>query len=146
MPPQTRRTSFPAVVIERDTDSEESSSDEDEVEDVVVESEEEEEVEEVKNGESVEEEPPALKKREKVPITISLKKVCKVSGTLFVSLYFPLFIPKPFLFVAFFFSFLRFLFLWNFWGYGSYGLMSIRCARERVMKRDSRGLRTLTAQ
>ncbi|KAH7838162.1 hypothetical protein Vadar_022771 [Vaccinium darrowii] len=78
MPPQTRRTSFPAVVIERDTDSEESSSDEDEVEDVVVESEEEAEVEEIQNGESVEEEPPAVKKREKVPITISLKKVCKV--------------------------------------------------------------------
>lgn len=89
MPPQTRRTSFPTVVIERDTDSEESSSDEEEEEedDVV-------EAEDVENGVAVEEEveEPVAKKREKVPITISLKKVCKVSGTLFISLYF---LPPP---------------------------------------------------
>nr|GLL42946.1 protein DAMAGED DNA-BINDING 2 isoform X1 [Ipomoea trifida] len=84
MPPQTRRTSFPKVVIERDTDSEESSSEEEDVENgSVQESEsesEEEEVEEVK-VEGVEEkveDVSSLKKTGKQPITISLKKVCKV--------------------------------------------------------------------
>lgn len=72
MPPQTRRMAFPKVVIERDTDSEQSSSEEEEEEEeeleepeVLVESENEEKVEEAK-------------KKGKAPITISLKKVCKV--------------------------------------------------------------------
>lgn len=69
MPPQTRRMAFPKVVIERDTDSDQSSSEEEEEEleepEVLVESENEEKVEEAK-------------KKGKAPITISLKKVCKV--------------------------------------------------------------------
>ncbi|CAL5388528.1 unnamed protein product [Camellia sinensis] len=85
MPPQTRRMAFPNVVIERDTDSEESSSSSDEEQDVEEEDNnddlEAEEEEEVENGDTVEEvkvEVSAAKKREKAPITISLKKVCKV--------------------------------------------------------------------
>ena len=83
MPSQARRTSFPKVVIERDADSEESSSEE-EVEDDDVQTEEEEVEEE---EEEVAEEPENVvkievvsgsKKRERAPITISLKKVCKV--------------------------------------------------------------------
>lgn len=74
------------MVIERDTDSEESSSEED-IEDGVVqepepESESEEEEEEEVKVEGVEEkvveEVSSLKKKGKQPITISLKKVCKV--------------------------------------------------------------------
>ncbi|CAI9106960.1 OLC1v1006212C1 [Oldenlandia corymbosa var. corymbosa] len=76
MPAQTRRMSFPKVVIERDTDSEESSSD-DEGGDIVVEEEEEEEVVEPKYGEVEEEEEEKLAMKKK-PITLSLKKVCKV--------------------------------------------------------------------
>ncbi|XP_062172253.1 protein DAMAGED DNA-BINDING 2 [Alnus glutinosa] len=70
MAPQTRNQ-FPKVVIERDSDSEPSSSEEEE------EDQEEEEVVESENGERKEE---ALdeKKKGKAPITISLKKVCKV--------------------------------------------------------------------
>ncbi|CAL8160607.1 unnamed protein product [Prunus armeniaca] len=73
MPPQTRRMAFPKVVIERETDSEQSSSEEDEA---GVEQEEEEVLESENEG-KVEE---ALdeKKKGKAPITISLKKVCKV--------------------------------------------------------------------
>ncbi|ONH99926.1 hypothetical protein PRUPE_6G058000 [Prunus persica] len=73
MPPQTRRMAFPKVVIERETDSEQSSSEEDEA-DV---EQEEEEVLESENEGKVEQ---ALdeKKKGKAPITISLKKVCKV--------------------------------------------------------------------
>ncbi|KAL7247314.1 hypothetical protein ACSBR2_002266 [Camellia fascicularis] len=85
MPPQTRRMAFPNVVIERDTDSEESSSSSDGEQDVEEEDNnddlEAEEEEEVENGDTVEEvkvEVSAAKKREKAPITISLKKVCKV--------------------------------------------------------------------
>lgn len=77
MPPQTRRMSFPKVVIERDTDSEESSSDEEEIgeeEDDVVE-----EDEVVKLVDNEEEEEKSAVKMKKAPITISLKKVCKVS-------------------------------------------------------------------
>lgn len=61
---------FPNVVIERDTDSEQSSSEEEEEEDepaVLVESENEEKADEAK-------------KKGKAPITISLKKVCKVKS------------------------------------------------------------------
>lgn len=83
----TRRASFPRILIERETDSEESSSEEEE--------EEEEEGEEVRNeepegqpeeGGEVEvaenggkvEEVFGTKKKEKKPITITLKKICKV--------------------------------------------------------------------
>ncbi|XP_062015485.1 protein DAMAGED DNA-BINDING 2 [Rosa rugosa] len=67
MPPRTRRMPFPDVVIERDTDSEQSSSEEEEEDEpaVLVESENEEKADEAK-------------KKGKAPITISLKKVCKV--------------------------------------------------------------------
>ena len=89
MAPRTRRMAFPKVLIERDTDSEQSSSsdDEDELEEEdegpPSESEPEEE-DSTKNGygERIEEDL-SLKKKGKAPITISLKKVCKVS-------YFPL--------------------------------------------------------
>ncbi|XP_050237949.1 protein DAMAGED DNA-BINDING 2 [Mercurialis annua] len=73
MAPQTRRLAFPQVVIERDTDSE-SSEDEDENDIEVNESESEPEVEETTNIE----EDLNSKKKLKAPITISLKKVCKV--------------------------------------------------------------------
>ncbi|GAB2274461.1 DNA damage-binding protein 2 [Dionaea muscipula] len=67
----------PKLLIERDTDSEEESSEEDEGEDVVHEAvdddgEEKVEEEEKKEGAVV------ATKKEKNPITISLKKVCKV--------------------------------------------------------------------
>ncbi|CAN0912945.1 Protein DAMAGED DNA-BINDING 2 [Linum grandiflorum] len=81
MAPQTRRTAFPKVVIESDTESEQSSSsdDDDNGEDNEVPplSDSEEEMAEAK----VEEEDPNEKKNQKgkAPIiTISLKKVCKV--------------------------------------------------------------------
>ncbi|KAF8394928.1 hypothetical protein HHK36_018867 [Tetracentron sinense] len=69
---------FPRVVIERDTDSEESSSEEEEeevAEEVEVEVE---EITEKDNGGEIEEKVLDAKKKEKAPITISLKKVCKV--------------------------------------------------------------------
>ena len=83
MAPQTRRMTFPNVVIERDTDSEPSSSDEEEEEDHEEEEEEEEEgkVLDNKNEERMEESLEA-KKKGKTPITISLKKVCKVKEAL----------------------------------------------------------------
>lgn len=71
--------SFPKVVIETETDSEESSSDE---EDDVVEEEEEGGEEVVQPEDSEEEEEDEEKEKlavKKTPITISLKKVCKVS-------------------------------------------------------------------
>lgn len=89
MAPRTRRMAFPKVLIERDTDSEQSSSSDDEDE---LEEEDEgppsepepEEEDSTKNGyEERIEEDLSLKKKGKAPITISLKKVCKVS-------YFPL--------------------------------------------------------
>ncbi|KAJ4834688.1 DNA damage-binding protein 2 [Turnera subulata] len=78
MAPQTRRMAFPKVLVERDTDSEESSSDDEEEveEEEGPQSESEEEkvvVTKGGNGATVEE-----KKKGKAPITISLKKVCKV--------------------------------------------------------------------
>jgi len=72
MAPQTRNQ-FPKVVIERDSDSEPSSSEEEE------EDQEEEEVVESENGER-KEEASDEKKNGKAPITISLKKVCKVKA------------------------------------------------------------------
>ncbi|XP_052187831.1 protein DAMAGED DNA-BINDING 2 [Diospyros lotus] len=85
MPPQTRRMLFPNVVIERDDESEESSSEEEAPSDdhsdgVEDEDEEGEEIEEVQNGRNSVEEASvsAAKKKGKAPITISLKKVCKV--------------------------------------------------------------------
>lgn len=91
MAPQTRRASFPKVVIERDSDSEPSSSEEEEGEEDEV-NREEEEAERGENEEGEEEE--ALenkngerkaegldaKKKGKAPITLSLKKVCKVKA------------------------------------------------------------------
>ncbi|KVI03651.1 WD40 repeat-containing protein, partial [Cynara cardunculus var. scolymus] len=87
MPVRARRASFPEVVIERDTDTEESSEEEEEeeVEDDAVElddPEEEEEVVEVKGKEDEEGSSAAAinNKKGKSPITISLKKVCKKTG------------------------------------------------------------------
>lgn len=83
MPPQTRRMTFPNVVIERDEDSEESSSSSSEEEQEMNEIEEEEEEEEIvgpsKKEEEIDEKMVENKKKGKAPITISLKKVCKVS-------------------------------------------------------------------
>ncbi|KMT19205.1 hypothetical protein BVRB_1g015970 [Beta vulgaris subsp. vulgaris] len=73
MPPRTRRAASPKFVIERDEDSEESSSDE-ELENGVDNSESDELEEQEQIQQSIEEN----KRREKIPITISLKKVCKV--------------------------------------------------------------------
>lgn len=71
---------FPKVVIERETDSEESSDeeldDEEEDDDDVVEDKEEEIYEE---EEKLEVASLVLKKKGKTPITLTLKKVCKVS-------------------------------------------------------------------
>ncbi|KAM7255868.1 hypothetical protein ACFE04_011609 [Oxalis oulophora] len=68
MAPETRNRLFPKVVIERDTESEQSSSDDEEEE------EEEDPVkEETKNEVGFD-----LMKKGKVPITITLKKCCKV--------------------------------------------------------------------
>ena len=69
------------MVIERDTDSESSSSDEEEEDHEEVEEEEEGKVLDNKNEERMEESLEA-KKKGKTPITISLKKVCKVKEAL----------------------------------------------------------------
>ena len=86
MAPRTRRGSFPTVVIERETESEESSSSSEEEEDpepeVLEEEEEAEELAEVENGKKAEE-GLGSKKKERVPITIALTKVCKVMLPLF---------------------------------------------------------------
>ncbi|KAL0370658.1 UNVERIFIED_CONTAM: protein DAMAGED DNA-BINDING 2 [Sesamum angustifolium] len=81
---RTRGMSFPKVLIERDSDSEESSSSEEEEEEDVEEEEKEAEVENDAGEESDEghveekDEPSTSTKSRKKPITISLKKVCKV--------------------------------------------------------------------
>ncbi|KAB5520394.1 hypothetical protein DKX38_024713 [Salix brachista] len=83
MAPRTRRVAFPKVLIERDTDSEQSSSSDDENE--LEENEgppsesepEEEDSTKNGNGERIKEDL-SLKRKGKEPITISLKKVCKV--------------------------------------------------------------------
>ncbi|XVF68986.1 hypothetical protein PTKIN_Ptkin11bG0045300 [Pterospermum kingtungense] len=72
MAPHTRRTTFPKVLIERDTDSEQSSSEEEEEE-----QEEDPPSEEEENEEKIEDSNDP-KKKGKATITISLKKVCKV--------------------------------------------------------------------
>lgn len=112
---------FPKVVIERETDSEQSSSEEDEAD---VEQEEEEALESENEGKVKE----ALdeKKKGKAPITISLKKVCKVR------------------------SFNIFYFRIGFWGFGFVLIFffggSFRCAKSLDMKLVSKGLLTLIAQ
>jgi len=75
MAPRTRRAASPKFVIERDEDSGESSSGEEEEVGNVFEDSENDDVEEEEVEETVKEN----KSREKRPITISLKKVCKVS-------------------------------------------------------------------
>ncbi|GAB4824521.1 DNA damage-binding protein 2 [Ancistrocladus abbreviatus] len=76
MAPQTRRRmAVPNFLIEREMDSEESSSSEDEAEEQELEAQDDEEEHE---EERQEEEAVETKKREKKPITITLKKVCKV--------------------------------------------------------------------
>lgn len=80
MAPQTRAASFPKVLIERDSDSEDSSSDED-VDDggdeLGQESDEDEAVQE-KDEDEDELQPSTSSKTVRKPITISLKRVCKV--------------------------------------------------------------------
>ncbi|XP_002525636.2 protein DAMAGED DNA-BINDING 2 [Ricinus communis] len=75
MAPQTRGMGFPKVVIERDTDSEQSSSSSNDEDDNENEgqSESDEQVTATKNEEDLD-----SNKKWKAPITISLKKVCKV--------------------------------------------------------------------
>ena len=79
MAPTTRSFSFPRVIIEKDTDSEQSSSEEEDDEEPLHD-EDEDEGENGKDsendGQRIEEE---SNKKGKAPITISLKKVCKVS-------------------------------------------------------------------
>lgn len=79
MAPQTRGLSFPKIVIERDSDSEESSEDEEEQEEIdeEVQNDAEEASDEEQAEEKVEASPSTKRRRE--PITISLKKVCKVN-------------------------------------------------------------------
>lgn len=87
MAPVTRRVPFPKVVIERDTDSEQSSSEEeeealedDEEEALELEHEQEEEngVAEIGKNEKLEVGLDANRKG-KAPITLPLRKVCKVT-------------------------------------------------------------------
>jgi DNA damage-binding protein 2 len=79
MAPVTRRTSFPKVVIERDSDSEQSSSDEEEEE------QEQEILEDEENGVTQNAKIEKLEvgfdanRKGKTPITLTLRKVCKVS-------------------------------------------------------------------
>jgi DNA damage-binding protein 2 len=77
MAPITRRTSFPKVVIERDSDSEQSSSDEEEQEQEILEDEENGVTENAKI-EKLEVGFDANRKG-KTPITLTLRKVCKVT-------------------------------------------------------------------
>lgn len=79
-----RNSAFPKVVIERDADSEESSSDDDDDEgedgpEPETSEEEGEELPESGNGDKKEDALADAKAKRKAPITISLKKVCKVS-------------------------------------------------------------------
>ncbi|KAL7124759.1 hypothetical protein ABFS83_14G070600 [Erythranthe nasuta] len=81
MAPHTRGSrSFPKVLIERDSDTEESSSEDDgyggEVQNAAVEESEEEE--DVVAEEEEKDEPSTSTKNRRKPITISLKKLCKV--------------------------------------------------------------------
>ncbi|GAA0183963.1 damaged DNA-binding protein [Lithospermum erythrorhizon] len=76
MPPETRARTFPKVVIMRDTDSEQSSSDDEQEEEHILEQEEDEQV--VSKVKDEEASTSTKRKNERVPITISLKKKCKV--------------------------------------------------------------------
>ncbi|CAJ1970632.1 unnamed protein product [Sphenostylis stenocarpa] len=77
MAPLTRRTAFPKVLIERDSDSEQSSSEEEEGEEEVLEEEDDGVTTANEKTENLEEDSD-IKRKGKAPITISLKKVCKV--------------------------------------------------------------------
>lgn len=123
MAPQTRRMAFPRVVIERDTDTEQSSSeDEEEDREEGPFSESEEEVTENGREEKIEEDLDA-KRKGKAPITISLKKVCKVS---------PFKKKTEFLF-SYFYS--NYMFWWGF-----------RFVKSRVMKQDLKEQHILIVQ
>jgi len=86
MAPVTRRTAFPKVLIERDSESEQSSSEEEgeEEEERILEEEEEEDDDDDDGVTTTSEKTENLEvgsdanKKGKAPITISLKKVCKV--------------------------------------------------------------------
>lgn len=85
MAPVTRRTSFPKVLIERDSESEQSSSEEEEEEEILEEEEKILEEEEDDDGVTTASEKTEnlevgsdANRKGKAPITISLKKVCKV--------------------------------------------------------------------
>ncbi|KAL3649149.1 DNA damage-binding protein 2 [Castilleja foliolosa] len=80
MAPQTRNMPFPKIVIQRDSDTEESSSEDEDDElqnDAVEESDEEQLVEDDDDDDDKDEASTSTKTKRK-PITISLKKVCKV--------------------------------------------------------------------
>ena len=86
MAPQTRRApSFPKIVIERDSDTEDSSEDEedfdDEVQKLAGEASDEEQLEE-------KDEASTSAKRKREPITISLKRVCKVNSYCYFLVFF----------------------------------------------------------
>ncbi|GFP80587.1 protein damaged DNA-binding 2 [Phtheirospermum japonicum] len=80
MAPQTRGMSFPKVVIERDSDTEESSSEDedDELQNDAVEESDEEQLVADDDDNNKDEEASTSTKTKRQPITISLKKVCKV--------------------------------------------------------------------
>jgi len=77
MAPVTRRTSFPKVLIERDSDSEQSSSSDEEE---ALEEEEQEEENGVVENEKIEKLEVGFdaNRKGKTPITLTLRKVCKV--------------------------------------------------------------------
>ncbi|KAH6836638.1 damaged DNA binding 2 [Perilla frutescens var. hirtella] len=77
MAPQTRGTSFPKIVIERDYDTEESSEEEEEHEEDDEALNDSEEASDEERLEEKDEASTSTKKRRE-PITISLKRVCKV--------------------------------------------------------------------
>lgn len=81
MAPVTRRVSFPKVLIERDSDSEQSSSEEEEEETLEEEEETLEEEDGVTENGKIEKLEVGLdtNRKGKALITISLKKVCKVT-------------------------------------------------------------------
>lgn len=138
MAPQTRRGSFPRVIIERDTDSEESSSEEEEEEDAGANGEEEEAESEGENAEKAEE---AMvdKKKGKAPISISLKKVCKVSlFCVFLKVIFSGFSAMILIASLSFDSFLPSLQVWS--------SLYVRSARSLATRPDLRELPTLIAQ
>lgn len=111
------------MVIERDTESEESSSEDEAVE----EEEEQEEANVVVPEETIEAEASELKKKGKTPITITLKKVCKV------------YTPPPFLLFQ----------IYALSGCGIVGFSSFffsRFARKQVMKQGLGVPLTLIAQ